>query len=374
MNPRNEDFFMQILQIRKFDYTLRALFPLMSHIAFLLVSLVTAFCLSLLVIPSGIALLRRFRIGKNIRSEGLVGKAEEFEKLHTKKGGTPTMGGIIMIAVMLIMVALSVIVQYYQPFGIDINHHLWNREETYLVIFTLVSVGLVGAVDDYLNVRGIGRTKGLSANIKMVSLIILGLLGAYWFFVKLGYSHIHLPFFGNITFGWLYIPIFIFVFIASANSVNITDGLDGLAGGLLLFQFLAYGAITYLRGLYVLSAFCFIISGILLAFLWFNVHPARVFMGDTGSLALGATLAIMAFMTDTLIAYVVMSGIFIAETLSVIIQIGSKKLRNGKKIFKIAPYHHHLEAIGWKEETIVMRLWLLGLVLAIVGVLLSFSV
>lgn len=155
--------------------------------------------------------------------------------------------------------------------------------------------------------------------------------------------------------------------------MNITDGLDGLAGGLLLFQFIAYGAITYIRGLYILSAFCFIISGILLAFLWFNVHPAKIFMGDTGSLAFGATLATIAFMTDTLIAFIIMSSIFIFETISVILQISSKKIRKGKKIFKIAPFHHHLEAIGWKEETIVMRLWLLGMILAVVGVIFSVS-
>lgn len=174
-------------------------------------------------------------------------------------------------------------------------------------------------------------------------------------------------------FGWLYVVIFIFVFIATTNSVNITDGLDGLAGGLLLFQFLAYGAITYMRGLYLLSALCFIISGVLLAFLWFNIYPAKVFMGDAGSLSLGATLAIIAFMTDTMVAFIIMSSIFIFETLSVIIQITSKKLRKGKKVFRIAPFHHHLEAIGWNEETIVMRLWLLGMILAAVGVLLSLS-
>lgn len=161
----------------------------------------------------------------------------------------------------------------------------------------------------------------------MILLTILASLGAYWFYVKLGYNHIHFPFLGDVSFGFLYILIFLFVFIGTANAVNITDGLDGLAGGLLLFEFLAYGAITYMRGLYILSAFCFIISGILLAFLWFNVSPAKVFMGDTGSLAFGATLAIMAFMTDTLIAFIVMSGVFIFEMLSVIIQLTSKKLR-----------------------------------------------
>jgi phospho-N-acetylmuramoyl-pentapeptide-transferase len=161
--------------------------------------------------------------------------------------------------------------------------------------------------------------------------------------------------------------LFVFILIAGANSVNITDGLDGLAGGLLLFQYAAYGFITYSKGLFILSAFCFIIVGGLIAFLWFNIHPARIFMGDVGSLALGATLAVIALLTDTLFAFIVMSSLFIIETLSVIIQMGSKKLRNGKKIFRVAPFHHHLEAIGWKEETIVMRFWLIGMVLAVAG-------
>lgn len=134
---------------------------------------------------------------------------------------------------------------------------------------------------------------------------------------------------------------------------------------------MAYGAITYLQGMFILSAFCFIIVGVLMGFLWFNIHPAQIFMGDTGSLALGATLAVIAMMTDTLLAFVVMSSIFISETLSVIIQMTSKKFRNGKKIFRIAPFHHHLEAIGWDEETIVMRLWLLGMILAIAGTIIA---
>ncbi len=329
--------------------------------------------------PIGIKLLIKLRIGKNIRSEWLLGTAEIFEKLHLKKWGTPTMWGIILIFSMIILVLLSIGIQLLGPItkeylGFEFNNNLWNRNETYLVIFTLISVGIIGAIDDYLNVRGIGRTKWLSARVKMILLTILACAGAYWFYAKLGYSEIHFPFIGTLQFGFLYILIFLFVFIGTANSVNITDGLDGLAGGLLLFEFLAYGAITYMRWMFILSGFCFIISGILLAFLWFNIRPAKVFMGDTGSLAFGATLAIIALQTDTLIPFIVMSGVFIFEMISVILQLLSKKFRKWKKIFKVAPFHHHLEAIGWEEETIVMRLWLMGIILAIVGVMLSISI
>jgi phospho-N-acetylmuramoyl-pentapeptide-transferase len=196
-------------------------------------------------------------------------------------------------------------------------------------------------------------------------------MGAYWFSSKLGYSHMSIPFLGEVELGVWYIPLFIAIFVSAANSVNITDGLDGLAGGLLLFQYLAYGTITYMHGMYILSAFCLIVVGVLMGFLWFNIHPAQIFMGDTGSLALGATLAVIAMMTDTLLAFVIMSTLFIWETLSVIIQMTSKRLRDGKKIFRIAPYHHHLEAIGWQEETIVMRFWLIGMILTIIGTIVA---
>lgn len=158
-----------------------------------------------------------------------------------------------------------------------------------------------------------------------------------------------------------------------ANAVNITDGLDGLAGGLLLFNYVVYAFITYNQSLFILSAVCMLIVGALIAFLWFNIKPAQFYMGDIGSLALGANLGIIAMMTDTLIVLVIISGIYILEICSVIIQLTSKKLRNGKKVFRIAPFHHHLEAIGWSEETVVMRFWLIGMILSSVGLIVSFA-
>lgn len=348
----------------------------MSNLVFILTTLVVTTLLTLLVMPFGIRLFRRLKLGKNIREEWLIGKAVEFAWLHAGKKWTPTMWGILIILIILIVVLLSVLAQVFREelsniFHLSFRYSLWNRRETYIVIATLVSVGLIGMVDDYLNIREIGRTKWLSAKVKMWLLTIFALIGAWWFYAKLGYSTIHLPFFWPIEIGGLYVFIFILVFIATANSVNITDGLDGLAWGLLLFQFLAYGTITYLQGMYILSAFCLIVVGVLLGFLWFNIHPAQIFMWDTGSLALGATLAVIALMTDTILAFMVMSSVFIFETLSVIIQIASKKFRNGKKVFRIAPFHHHLEAIGWDEETIVMRFWLIGMILAITGTIIA---
>ncbi|MBS9784412.1 phospho-N-acetylmuramoyl-pentapeptide-transferase [Candidatus Gracilibacteria bacterium] len=348
----------------------------MIHSIFILSALLVSFLLTLVIMPYGIRLFIKWGLGKNIRSEGLVGKAKEFEKLHSKKKGTPNMGGALMIFTVILVVLLSIGTQIlskytFEKYGFGFQNSLWNRKETYLVIFTLVTVGIIGFVDDYLNVKEIGRTKGLSARVKMICLILFSLMGAYWFYVKLGYSSVNLPFFGDIQISIFYVFLFVLVVISAANSVNLTDGLDGLAGGLLLFQYLAYGGITYMQGTYILSAFCMIIAGTLMAFLWFNIHPAQIFMGDVGSLSLGATLAIIALMTDTLLAFIIMSSVFIAETISVMMQTTSKKMRNGKKIFRIAPFHHHLEAIGWQEETIVMRLWILGIVSAIVGIIVA---
>lgn len=343
-----------------------------SNLFFILASLIAAFILTLILMPPGIRLLQRLKMGKQIREEWLIGKAIEFSKLHGGKAGTPTMGGVFILVTVIILTIFSIGVNLLSPwldanFGESISHSLWNRNETYIVIFTLLSVGAIGMIDDYLNIRWVGKTKWLSARVKTILLTIFWLIGAYWFYAKLWYSTVQIPFFGEMDLWYMYIPLFVLILYSWANSVNITDGLDGLAGGLLMFQYAAYGFITYSMWLFILSAFCLIITWALMAFLWFNIHPARVFMGDIGSLSLGATLAVIAMMTDTLLGFVVMSGIFILETLSVIVQMLSKKFRNGKKIFRIAPFHHHLEAIGWQEETIVMRLWLVGMVLAVAG-------
>ncbi|MDD5770092.1 MAG: phospho-N-acetylmuramoyl-pentapeptide-transferase [Candidatus Gracilibacteria bacterium] len=333
------------------------------------------FFVGIIIIPYFIEFLVKHKIGKQIREEATIGKATEFAKLHKTKTGTPTMGGAIIILIVFFMILVSILLQ---KSGF-INNSLFNQKETYLTIFTLATVGVLGAIDDFMNIRGIGRTKGLSARFKMFWLIIFAGIGALWFYYKLGWNIVDdmgnfirilkIPFSEGIQVGIYFIPIFIFIIIAGANSVNITDGLDGLAGGLLLFSYGVYGYITYDQGLYLLSTLCVSIIGALIAFLWFNIKPAKFYMGDVGSLALGANLGIMAMLTNTIPVLMIVGAIFIFETLSVMIQLTSKKLRNGKKIFKIAPFHHHLEAIGWSEETVVFRLWLLGIVLSAIGLI-----
>ncbi|HRH93501.1 MAG TPA: phospho-N-acetylmuramoyl-pentapeptide-transferase [Candidatus Peribacteria bacterium] len=220
-----------------------------------------------------------------------------------------------------------------------------------------------------------GKRRGLNARPKLFILIAMSSLAAYWFYVRLGNHTLHIPFASalhlpmTVDLGLWYIPFVIFVLIGTANAVNVTDGLDGLAGGLLIAAFGAFGVIAYVSGLYVLAGFCGVVAGAIAAFLWHNVPPAMFFMGDTGSLALGGTLAVMAFMIDRVLVLPLIGFVFVIEMLSVIIQLTSKRLRNGKKVFKSAPFHHHLEALEWGESKVTMRLWIIGAFAALLGVL-----
>lgn len=332
-------------------------------------SAVLSFFIAILIAPSFTKLLIKFKIGKRIRENAMSGENSTlFTALHLKKSGTPTMGGLLVWGTVLFIAFFSRILSAMGYF----EHSLLNRKETWIPIFTLGTCGMLGAIDDYLNVRGIGRTKGLSARLKLFWLTILSGMGGYWFHYKLGFSSIAVPIpgFSAIEVGIWYIPIFIFIILATANSVNFTDGLDGLASGLLIFAFGSFGIIAYSRGLLILAALCGVICGALLAFLWFNIPPAKFYMGDTGSLALGATLGVIAMLTDQMLILPLVGIVFVIEALSVIIQLFSKKFLH-KKVFHIAPIHHHYEYKGVAEFTIVMRFWIIGAIFAAFGTILG---
>lgn len=337
------------------------------HMILILGSGFLAFALAFALAPWFIRQLRHYKIGKNIREVASDGKvAELFHKLHAKKAGTPTMGGILIWGVTLLVVALSRVFSYFGIFDLS----LLNRKETYLPIFTLVTMGLLGAVDDWFNIKGLGTSKGINIKPKFILLTLFAVLGSLWFYFKLGYNQIHVPGVGDFSIGLWYIPLFIFIISASAHSVNFTDGLDGLAGGLLIIAFGASGALAYSQGLLILSALCAVIAGATLAFLWFNVSPAQFYMGDTGSIALGSTLGVMAMMTDTVLILPFIAFIPVVVTLSIIIQLTSKKLFK-RKVFHIAPLHHHFEHLGWPETQVVMRFWIIGGLVATLGLILG---
>lgn len=326
-----------------------------------------AFVIALAAAPKFIEQLKANGIGKQIRENTTDGKiAHLFHALHSKKTGTPTMGGILIWGTVLIVILISRALSYLGIF----EHSLLNRKETYLPIFTLITVALLGALDDYLNIRGNGNTKGMAVKPKFFWLTLFATLGGWWFHFKLGYDQIHLPGIGDFFIGFWYIPLFILVIVSTANAVNITDGLDGLAGGLAIIAFISFAAIAYIKGLFILSALCAVIAGATLAFLWFNIPPAKFYMGDTGALALGATLGVIAMLTDSVIILPFIGFIFVIETLSVILQLTSKKLFH-KKIFHIAPLHHHFEHLGWPESQVTMRFWMLGAIAAGFGLILG---
>lgn len=343
---------------------------------------IATFSIFLILQPLYYRLATELKIRQEIRKETSDGKkATIFRKLHKKKAGTPTGGGVVIWGSVVVVILLSRLLSFI---GV-IDQSLLQRTEVYLPLFSLVFMGLLGAVDDFWNARGVGKKAGMEATPKMFFLLLFASLGALWFYFKLEYTAISIPGYGildfanlhfpwlnhAVNFGWLVIPIYIFIIVATANAVNITDGLDGLSGGLLIISFTALGALSFLRGHEFLSLFCGIIVAALFAFLWFSVPPAKFFMGDTGSLALGATLGVISMMIDSLLILPLIGFIFLIETISVIIQLTSKKFRNGKKVFLVAPIHHHFEAIGWTEPQIVMRFWIIGAAMAILGFILG---
>lgn len=309
--------------------------------------------------------LYKYNLGKKIRSNG---QTPVYTKMHAHKNGTPTMGGILIWLTVLILAAAF----YYLPkiFSADIFNYLnfLSRRETLLPLGALVATALIGLIDDWLDVSGKGILAGGGLRVRHRLLIyaLIASFGAWWFYFKLGRDAFHVPFLGDYQIGWPYILIFIFVLVATAFSVNETDGLDGLAGGVLLLCFASFGVIAFSGGKYDLAAFCGVIIGALLAFLWFNINPARFYMGDTGAMSLGITLGIIAMLTNSALILPIIGFVFVIESLSVIIQQLSKKIL-GKKIFISSPIHHHLEAIGWSEPKIVMRFWVIAGVSAAVG-------
>lgn len=337
------------------------------HLFLIFSSFGLAFGIAFMFATPFIEQLKKLGIGKQIRETTTDGKAAKlFHQLHAKKTGTPTMGGILIWGTTLIVILLTRIFSYFGIF----DHSLLNRKETYLPVFTLVAVALLGGVDDYFNIKGLGKSKGINVKPKFFWLTLFASLGAWWFHFKLGYDQIHIPGIGDFFIGFWYIPLFIFIIIATANAVNITDGLDGLAGGLSIIAFISFAAIAYMQGLLLLSALCMVIVGATLAFLWFNIPPAKFYMGDTGSLALGATLGVIAMLTDSVLILPFIGFIFVIETLSVIIQLTSKKLFH-KKVFHIAPLHHHFEHLGWPETKVTMRFWMIGGIMAGFGLILG---
>src|SRR3990167_5601354 len=325
-----------------------------------------SFLLALLSAPLLTHFLYNYRLGKKIRQKG----APLYYKLHQHKGGTPTMGGIIIWGTTLILSVIFALLGKLTAIPELAYLNFLSRSETLLPLGALIASAMVGLVDDYLAIIGFGKDKiGVRFRYKILLYLAIALWGALWFYFKLDWDIIHIPFNGDLSLGLLFIPYFILVIVATGFAVNETDGLDGLAGGVLLTNFAAFGAIAFASGKYDLASFCAVIAGALLAFLLFNIPPARFFMGDTGSMALGTLLGVIAFYLKSVFVLPVIGMILVLEALSVILQLASRKFR-GKKLFLSSPLHHHFEVKGWQEPKIVMRFWLISLVCSMLGLIL----
>lgn len=323
----------------------------------------TAFILGIIFTPTFTDFLYKNKLGKRIRQTSTLDnkKAPIFYKFHKDKENTPTMGGLLIWIVVGIL-----------TFAFNLN-----RAETYLPLFALMSAGIIGAIDDIYNIRGIGPNNGgMKFWTKLMMFIFIAVAGALWFYFKLDWTSIHIPggnLIGlpyNIELGWWYIPLFIFVLIGTAFAANETDGLDGLLGGIATICFVAYAIIAMVRGQVALAAFCGTVSGATMAFVWFNIYPARFFMGDTGAFALGITLAVVAFLTNSVVVLPIIAIVLVIEALSAMIQIISKKYF-GKKVFKSAPIHHHFQALGWQETKITQRFWIISSISAVIGLFIA---
>lgn len=316
------------------------------------------FLVSMLITPIYTTFAYKWEWWKKPRTTATTGeKATMFMKLHGEKHKRliPTMAGIIfVVATVLVTLIFNL-----------------SRDGTWLPLAAFAGAAMVGLLDDIINIKGDGTgVAGLRSKIKLALTTLVAFAGGLFFYFKLDVSSIHVPLMsGTWEVGWLIVPLFVFVVVATANAVNISDGEDGLAGGLVSTAFGVYAIIALLEGRFAVAGFCLTIVGTLLSYTWFNIHPARFFMGDVGSFALGTALGVVAMITDTVLLLPIIGLVFVAEAGSSAVQILSKKLRGGKKVFKIAPIHHHFEASGWPETKVTMRFWVIGQVAGVLGLI-----
>jgi len=318
---------------------------------------ILGFLLSTVLTPVYTTIAYKQEWWKRQRTADMGGVAAPvYQKLHAAKHkrNVPTMAGLIfVVAVAVITLAANL-----------------SRSETWLPLAGLLAAGAVGLLDDFMNIRGSSKIAGMRVKTKLGLYSLITLAAGWWFYAKLGVTHVYVPGFNQIYLGVFIIALFWLVVVATANAVNMTDGLDGLAGGLLVTSFIAYAIICAIEGQYALAAFCLTIVGALMSYTWFNIYPARFFMGDIGAFALGTALGVVAMLTNTIYVLPIIGAVYVMEAGSVVINRTSRKLRNGKKVFLSSPIHHHFEAIGWPETKVTMRFWVLGQIASVLGLIL----
>ncbi|MCK4918561.1 MAG: hypothetical protein KAS02_02145 [Candidatus Pacebacteria bacterium] len=337
---------------------------------------IISFFIGLAIAPLLTHYLYKHKMWKKVsgKQKGIGGGGTPiFNKLHKEKDtGTPRMGGIVIWMSVLITIFIFWFFSWAFPSEFTQKMDFMSRGQTWLPLFTLIAGSLVGLFDDILVISGKGKysSGGLPLKTRILTVLWIAFIGAVWFYFKLEVSSILIPFVGEWSLGLLFIPFFMLVMLSLFAS-GVIDGIDGLSGGVMATIFTAYAGIAFFQNQIDLAAFCAVIVGGILAFLWFNIPPARFYMSETGILGLTVTLTVVAFLTGQVLVLPIIAFPLFVTVLSNLIQVFSKKTRNGKKIFLVAPIHHHFEALGWPSYKVVMRYWVISIIFAIIGMVIA---
>lgn len=346
----------------------------MNNIVKIFLPATITFITGLLLTPVATHYFYKYRMWRRASRNDNVAQGE-FQKIHddTAEVSTPRVGGMIVWVSVIITVFIFGFADLVFHNSTTTKLFFISRNQTLLPLFTLITASLVGLGDDFIQIFGRGKwlTDPIVLRyIKIGIIVALGLIIGLWFFVKLGISNIYIPWFGFVELGYLFIPFFILIMLGVFSS-SVIDGIDGLSGGVLASIFASYIVIALTHGQVDIATFCAVITGGILAFLWFNIPPARFYMGETGMIGLTVTLSVIAFLTDTVLLLPIIAFPLFITSLSGIIQMASKRFRNGKKVFLFAPLHHHFEALGWPKYKVTMRYWIIGVITAMIGVIIS---
>lgn len=336
-----------------------------------------SFIIGLLLTPIATHYFYKYRMWRRTSRQNNIApeKLEGFARIHDNKAevSTPRTGGMIIWVAVILTVSIVWWIDYILQNDLTSKLYFISRNQTLLPFSTLIFASLIGLGDDFLQIFGKGKwlTDPIVLRyIKVGIIFLLGLIIGYWFYFKLGVTELYIPWYGFVSLGYLFIPFFILVMLSLWSS-SVIDGVDGLSGGVLASIFMAYTLIAYFNNQADIATFCAVITGGILAFLWFNIPPARFYMGETGMIGLTVTLAVIAFMTDTVLLLPIIAFPLFITSLSNIIQITARKFFNGKKVFLFAPLHHHFEALGWPKYKVTMRYWIVGIMTSILGVIIS---
>jgi phospho-N-acetylmuramoyl-pentapeptide-transferase len=339
---------------------------------------IISFIVGIILTPIATHYFYKYKMWRRTSRSQNIAKTEinGFAKIHDEAAevSTPRTGGMIIWVSVILTIAIIWLIDSIFNNSLTGKLYFISRNQTLLPFFTLILASLVGLGDDFLQIFGRGKWSSdpiVLRYIKVGIILLLGTIIGLWFYIKLGVTDLYIPWYGFVNLGYLFIPFFIFIMLSLWSS-SVIDGIDGLSGGVLASIFMAYTLIAYFNNQLDIAAFCAVITGGVLAFLWFNIPPARFYMGESGMIGLTVTLSVIAFMTNTVLLLPIIAFPLFITSLSNVIQMSSRKFRNGKKVFLFAPLHHHFEALGWPKYKVTMRYWIVGIITSIIGVVISF--